>query len=59
MYILQQSLSNYFREINSNNEVILVHNVCESMLFDSRNKAELFKYELKNNYDCEFVIIEF
>lgn len=58
MYLLQHKLTKYFREININQEVILVDNVCKSMLFKTENEAIKFKNELMNNYNIKVVIIE-
>ena len=50
MYILQKNLTKYFREITINQEVIIVDNVCNSMLFKCINEAEKFKDVLYNSY---------
>jgi hypothetical protein len=58
MYILQKNLTKYFREITVNQEVIIVDNVCNSMLFKCINEAEKFKDVLYNSYNYKFNVIE-
>jgi len=58
MYILQNGLTKYFREIDLNQKVILVDNACRSMLFVEEIQAIKFKKVLENSYQYKFVIIE-
>jgi len=58
MYILQNGLTKYFREIDKNQNVIIVDNACRSMLFKDKIQAIRFKEVLQNSYKYNFVIIE-
>ena len=58
MYISQNGLTKYFREIDKNQNVIIVDNACRSMLFEEKIQAIRFKEVLQNSYKYNFVIIE-
>lgn len=58
MYILQKGICNYFREIDKNQNVILVNNACRSMFFNDIVTANKFKEVLFKDYSIKCVIIE-
>lgn len=58
MYILQNGLTKYFREIDINQKVVLVDNAARSMLFKNNADAIKFQNVLNKLYNINCVIIE-
>jgi hypothetical protein len=58
MYLLKKNLRDYFKEIDINQNVVIVDVASSSMLFDTQEKVIKFKKVLLNDYNYSFKIIQ-
>jgi hypothetical protein len=58
MYLLKKDLRDYFKEIDINQNVVIVDVASSSMLFDTQEEVIKFRKVLLDDYNYSFKIIQ-
>jgi hypothetical protein len=58
MYLLKKNLRDYFKEIDINQNVVIVDVASSSMLFDTQEEVIKFRKVLLDDYNYSFKIIQ-